>query len=77
MTPINVMARGKIVGHVEETSDVFMGYPSWKWTCYGRGSGCMPTKVLAVAKVLLTHKHARHAQLDERVRLRAREFRRR
>ena len=75
MAPINIMAYGKIVGHVEETFNVLMGCPSWKWTCYRRGSGCMPTKVLAVAKVLVTHEHARHAQRDERRRLRVREFR--
>ena len=56
MTPINIMVGGKIVGHVEETFNVLMGWPSWEWTCYRGGSGCLPTKNQAVAKVLLTHK---------------------
>ena len=60
MTPINIRADGKIVGHVEETIDVLMGCPSWEWTCYRGGSGRMPTKNQAVAKVLLTYKHGQH-----------------
>ncbi len=60
MTPINIRADGKIVGHIEETINVLMGCPSWEWTCNRGGSGCMPTKYQAVAKVLLTHKHGQH-----------------
>jgi len=56
MTPINIRADGKIVGHVEETINVLTLWPSWEWTCYRGGSGCMPTKNQAVAKVLLTYK---------------------
>jgi hypothetical protein len=36
MTPINIIADGKIVGHVEETINVLMGCPSWEWTCKAR-----------------------------------------
>ena len=56
MTPINIIADGKIVGHVEETINVLMGCPSWEWTCNRGGSGCMPTKNQAVAEVLLPYK---------------------